>query len=270
MKPIYISILLFLSYPFIVIADNNRLLIQSTTSTRDSGFYEYMLPHFVEDHNINVSVVSVGTGQAIKNASRCDGDLLIVHSPVLEEKFVSSGYGLSRANLMHNNFVVIGPSHDPAKIRLSSNISEVFSRLYTSQYKFISRGDDSGTHLKEKELWEISNLNISNFDSNWYLESGQGMGATLNITIGLNAYTLTDHATWLRFTNKSNHISLYNADNNLHNQYGIIKINPQKCPYLNHNAANIFYNWILSTRGQDLIDKFTINDTAVFKSNIIK
>jgi len=267
MKNIFFSIILLFSFILSAIADDHKILIQSTTSTRDSGFYEYLLPFFYEAHNIQVSVISVGTGQAIKNASRCDGDLLIVHSPKLEEKFMSSDYGLLRNNLMYNNFIVVGPESDPAKIKLSSSILHVFSKLHSSKSKFISRGDDSGTHFKEKYIWELLDLDVLNFSDNWYLESGQGMGATLNIAIGLNAYSLVDEATWLRFSNKANHVSLFKNDDILFNQYGIIRINPSKCPNLNHDSAKIFYDWILSAKGQDVINRFTINGLTVFTGN---
>ena len=263
----YLSLLLFI-YPLNVLSDNN-ILIQSTTSTRDSGFYEYIIPFFYNKHKINVSVVSVGTGQAIKNASRCDGDLLIVHAMELEKKFINNGFGVLRNNLMHNNFVIIGPKNDPANIYNSTNISEVFYKLYNTKHKFISRGDDSGTHMKEKKIWGLAQINTAKLDNNWYLESGQGMGATLNITIGLNAYTISDNATWARFNNKNSHKILFDKDKSLHNQYGIIKINPKICPDLNHNNANIFYNWILSNEGQTLIDQFTINGINVFNGNFI-
>ena len=267
MKNIFLFILLTFLYSLNSLADDNKILIQSTTSTRDSGFYEYILPYFYKEHDISVSVVSVGTGQAIKNASRCDGDLLIVHSPKLEEKFMSSGFGLKRNKLMYNNFIIIGPKNDPVKISSSTSILDVFSKLYASKFKFISRADDSGTHSKEKYIWELLGLESSDFDDNWYLESGQGMGATLNIAIGLNAYTLADQATWVRFSNKSNHISLFEKDNILHNQYGIIRINPNRCPNLKHESAELFYNWILSEEGQHLIDSFLIDGKSVFTGN---
>ena len=267
MKNIFLIILFNFLFALQAIADDNKILIQSTTSTRDSGFYEYILPYFYKKHNISVSVVSVGTGQAIKNASRCDGDLLIVHSPKLEEKFMSSGFGLKRNNLMYNNFIIIGPKNDPVKISSSRSILDVFSKLYATKFKFISRGDDSGTHLKEKYIWELLDLESSDFDQNWYLESGQGMGATLNIAIGMNAYSLADQATWIRFSNKSNHKSLFEKDNILHNQYGIIRINPIRCPDINHESAELFYNWILSEEGQHLIDSFLINGKSVFTGN---
>ena len=167
MKNIFLFILLTFLYSLNSLADDNKILIQSTTSTRDSGFYEYILPYFYKEHNISVSVVSVGTGQAIKNASRCDGDLLIVHSPKLEEKFMSSGFGLKRNNLMYNNFIIIGPKNDPVKISSSTSILDVFSKLYASKFKFISRADDSGTHSKEKSIWELLGLESSDFDQNF-------------------------------------------------------------------------------------------------------
>ncbi len=250
-----------------LLAADKTLWIQSTTSTRDSGLYKYLLPFFERDFQIKTYVIAVGTGQAIENAKNCDGDVLIVHSKDQELKFVKDGYGSDRYDLMFNDFVIIGPSSNPANINTTDTISSIFSKIANSRSKFISRGDDSGTHLSELKLWNIANLDPLPFSGKWYLNTGQGMGSTLNIAIGMDGYTLTDRSTWVRYSNKKNHLILYENNPNLFNQYGIIKINKKHCKDINHNAARIFIDWILSKKGQDLIGSYKLNDNQLFTPN---
>ena len=244
------------------------LRILSTTSTRDSGLYEYLLPIFEKKYDINSYVIATGTGHAIKNAEYCNGDVLITHAKNLEEQFVADGYGKHRSNLMYNDFVLIGPSSDPAKISNSDNVSDAFSRIYQSTPFFISRGDQSGTHLSELNIWNsyaISKPIPSNHK--WYLETGQGMGATLNVAVGMNAYTYSDRATWLKFKNKQNHVILYENDDLLRNQYGIVLINENHCRNINHDEANMFYKWITSNEGQEHISNYKFNNEPLFIPN---
>jgi len=250
--------------------EKNVLWLQSTTSARDSGLYSFILPKFEEKYNIKVYVVAVGTGQALQNAKNCDGDILIVHATNLERKFINDGYGIIRSNLMYNDFVIVGPSKNPANININDKISIVFNKIYKNSIKFISRGDSSGTHLAEMKLWDMAHINPSPYSGKWYLNSGQGMGSTLNIAVGLNAYTFTDRATWLRFKNKQSHKILFEGDPELYNQYGIVKINPKHCKNRNHSLANNFYDWVLSTEGQELIGSFRIDGEKVFIPNSIK
>tara|TARA_B100000287_G_scaffold300617_1_gene283768 strand:+ start:1557 stop:2402 length:846 start_codon:yes stop_codon:yes gene_type:complete len=259
----FILLCFFTLISFYANANDRELIIQSTTSTRDSGFYEFIVPKFNELYQISVKVISVGTGQAILNAKNCDGDILIVHSKADEDNFVNSGYGSIRKNLMYNDYVVIGPSNVSSNFSNYSNVTEVFKNILTYSI-FVSRGDDSGTHKAEKRIWNISTINPSSHSKDNYLETGQGMGATLNIAIGLNAYTLSDRATWLNFKNKSDHKIVYEKDPLLFNQYGITIINDRKCPNINKEAAVLFFNWITSDEAKKLINSYRVNGFQLF------
>lgn len=246
---------------------NDFITIQSTTSTVNSGLYDHILPIFINKHNINVKVVSVGTGQAIKNASRCDADILIVHSKKDEEEFVSNGYGEKRFDLMYNDFVIIGPSKNKVGISSSDDLKKVLKKIKDSKVKFVSRGDNSGTHKKEKELWQQISVEDSFFNQKNYIEVGQGMGSTLNIAIEVDGYVLSDRATWINFKNKKNHEIIFEDDKNLFNQYGIIKISKDNCPNTKNKLASIFLNWIVSKDGQDSITSFRIENKQLFFPN---
>ena len=246
---------------------NDFITIQSTTSTVNSGLYDHILLIFINKHNINVKVVSVGTGQAIKNASRCDADILIVHSKKDEEEFVSNGYGEKRFDLMYNDFVIIGPSKNKVDISSSDDLKQVLKKIKDSKVKFVSRGDNSGTHKKEKELWQQISVEDSFFNQKNYIEVGQGMGSTLNIAIEVDGYVLSDRATWINFKNKKNHEIIFEDDKNLFNQYGIIKISKDNCPNTKNKLASIFLNWIVSKDGQDSITSFSIENKQLFFPN---
>ena len=243
------------------------ITLQSTTSTQNSGLYDYILPIFSDKYNIDVRVVAVGTGQAIKNAQNCDGDVLIVHSQTSEENFVESGYGLYRQNLMYNDFIIIGPQNDPAEINSSQNAFEVFKKIYNAKSVFSSRGDESGTHKAEIKIWNEINLETNKFNGNWYRELGLGMGATLNVAVQMDAYALSDRATWLAFNNKRDHKILFEGDKSLFNQYGIIPVNPKKCPTVKFNLSEKFIYWMLSKEGQNKIASFKVNGHQLFFPN---
>ena len=243
------------------------ITLQSTTSTQNSGLYDYILPIFSDKYNIDVRVVAVGTGQAIKNAQNCDGDVLIVHSQTSEENFVESGYGLYRQNLMYNDFIIIGPQNDPAEINSSQNAFEVFKKIYNAKSVFSSRGDESGTHKAEIKIWNEINLETNKFNGNWYRELGLGMGATLNVAVQMDAYALSDRATWLAFNNKRDHKVLFEGDKSLFNQYGIIPVNPKKCPTVKFNLSEKFIYWMLSKEGQNKIASFKVNGHQLFFPN---
>ena len=261
-----IFLLLFLGPPKISLS-KEFITLQSTTSTQNSGLYDYILPIFSDKYNIDVRVVAVGTGQAIKNAQNCDGDVLIVHSQTSEENFVESGYGLYRQNLMYNDFIIIGPQNDPAEIIPSQNAFEVFKKIYIAKSIFSSRGDESGTHKAETKIWNEINLETNKFNGNWYRELGLGMGATLNVAVQMDAYTLSDRATWLAFNNKRDHKILFEGDKSLFNQYGIIPVNPKKCPTVKFNLSEKFIYWMLSKEGQNKIASFKINGHQLFFPN---
>tara|TARA_B100000686_G_scaffold31244_2_gene32145 strand:- start:20795 stop:21607 length:813 start_codon:yes stop_codon:yes gene_type:complete len=264
---LYIVIFMILVVPQVYGRSNDTIVIQSTTSTRDSGFYDYILPIFKNKFSLDAYVVAVGTGLAIKNAMNCDADILITHAITLEHDFISKGFGVTRNNLMYNDFVLIGPQNNPAKISSSDSVTEAFIKIAKSQNTFISRADDSGTHISEKNIWNKTKLHSDKFTIEWYLESGQGMGQTLNIAIAKNAYTYTDRATWLKFKNKQNHRIIYQNDPLLVNQYGIITINPQRCPNINHKGAKTLHDWLISKDGQNYIAEFTLNNEQLFIPN---
>ena len=250
---------------------DQRIIVQSTTSTQNAGFYDHVVPTFTRQTGIEVGVVAVGTGQALKNASRCDGDLLIVHARDAEDKFIAAGHGIRRHDLMYNDFVLVGPQRDPADATRAMSVIDALRRIHRSGAKFASRGDESGTHKKEMALWEEARLTPSPTASDevdsWYLETGSGMGATLNFAVQSDSYALTDRATWLAFANKFRHRVLFSGDPRLFNQYGIVEINPAHCPDAAHQEAAIFTRWLLSGEGQQLIATLTRKGQQLFIPN---
>lgn len=248
-------------------ADRPAILVQSTTSTANSGLYDHLLPLFEQEHDIRVDVVAVGTGQAIKNARNCDGDVLLVHAKSLEENFVADGYGLMRTDLMYNDFVIVGPIDDPAAISATADAKTAFSQIAAAGALFASRGDGSGTHIKELSVWEAGGVDAALHSGEWYRETGSGMGATLNVAIGLGAYTLTDRATWIGFSNKQDFEILVEGGPELRNQYGIIPVNPAICPNVDAEAVDKFVDWLLSKDGQAAIAGFKIDGQQLFFPN---
>ena len=243
------------------------IILQSTTSTHNSGLYEDILPKYTAATGDRVRVVAVGTGQAIKNAMRCDGDVLLVHAKSAEEKFVSEGHGLFRRDLMYNDFVIIGPDHDPANLGAAKTIDDALSRIKTSQARFISRGDDSGTHKAERRLWDQAGIDVTTLPVKAYQEVGNGMGATINIAVETKAYTLTDRSTRIAYNNKRDARILFENDPALYNQYGIIPVNPAHCPYVRAEAARRFVDWMLSDAGQNAIASYKRFNTQLFFPN---
>lgn len=246
-------IILIFIYLFIsVVKAENSIILQSTTSLKNSGFYDYILPLIYKDLGIKVNVVAVGTGAAIRNSMNCDGDLLIVHSPQQEQIFMDNGFSKKKYYIMHNYYILIGPINDPAKIG-NLNVKSAFKRLFKTKSFFISRGDNSGTDYKEKMIWKSLNLNTSEFSVNWYLETGTSMGATINTAVGLNAYTFTDKATWLSFKNKLDFIIYSDNEDYLINKYNAHIINKDKCPQSNYKLANRVLIWLLSDKSKEHI-----------------
>jgi len=248
-------------------ADNPFIILQSTTSTQNSGLYDYLLPHFTAKSGIDVRVVAVGTGQALRNAEKCDGDVLVVHSKADEVKFVENGFGTKRSNLMYNDFVVLGPANDPANIASATTVDEALQRITASQSAFASRGDNSGTHKAEKRLWKAANIAIDSAVNSWYLETGLGMGATLNFAVQANAYTLSDRATWLAFANRAGHKILFQGQPPLFNQYGIVPVSKSHCPNVKHELAQEFTDWLVSPDGQNMIASYKRNGAQLFFPN---
>ena len=249
------------------IADNPFIILQSTTSTQNSGLYDYLLPQFTAKNGIEVRVVAVGTGQALRNAEKCDGDILITHSKTDELKFVKNGFGTERLNLMYNDFVVLGPANDPANIASAKTVYDALQRIVASQSKFASRGDNSGTHKAEKRLWKAANLTIDSAANNWYLETGLGMGATLNFAVQTDAYTLSDRATWLSFSNRAGHKILFQGQPPLFNQYGVVPVSNSHCPNVKYEFAQQFTDWLVSADGQNIIASYTLNGAQLFFPN---
>ena len=252
-----------------VSADQQSILVQSTTSTANSGLYDYLLPHFEAETGNKVNVVAVGTGQAIKNASNCDADVLLVHAKSAEEKFVRDGYGIKRYDLMYNDFVLVGPANDPAQVRLQPDATAALQTIAEKRSIFASRGDNSGTHKKEIQLWQQAGTDPTRESGKWYRETGSGMGATLNIAVGMGAYTMTDRATWINFKNRSDYKILLEGDKRLFNQYGIILVNEEKCPHSNTIAGTQFVNWMLNDKGQALIASYKLKDKQLFFPNAV-
>jgi tungstate transport system substrate-binding protein len=250
-----------------VLAEGRSIIVQSTTSTANSGLYEAILPQFTEATGITVNVVAVGTGQAIKNAQNGDGDVLLVHSKPAEEKFVAEGYGVQRFDVMYNDYVIVGPEDDPAGIGATKSAAQAFKQIADKGALFASRGDDSGTHKQELALWAASGADPSAASGGWYRETGSGMGATLNAAVGMGAYALTDRGTWISFENKGGHRVLLEGDPELFNQYGVILVNPEKHPRVKAAEGQAFIDWILSDKGQGAIAGFQLGGQQLFFPN---
>lgn len=248
-------------------AGERAIIVQSTTSTANSGLYDYLLPIFQAQSGIRVNVVAVGTGQAIRNAANCDGDLLLVHARPAEEKFVAQGYGTARTDLMYNDFIIVGPASDPAGVGGMSEVAAALTRIADVSALFASRGDDSGTHKKERALWRAAGIDPTAASGAWYRETGSGMGATLNAGIGMGAYVMTDRATWIAFANKADYAIAVEGDKALFNQYGVIPVNPEKCPNVDHEAARTFADWLLSAQGQAAIAAYRVDGQQLFFPN---
>jgi tungstate transport system substrate-binding protein len=251
-----------------VTADEGQLLLQSTTSTVNSGLLDAILPRFTEQTGVEVRVVSSGTGQALRNARNGDADLVLVHAKRDEEKFVAEGYGLERFDLMYNDFVMVGPPDDPAELQQAQSAAQAMSKIAATGANFVSRGDESGTHRKEMHLWELTDRDLSRISQQpWYLESGTGMGATLNIAINKRAYTLTDRGTWIRFGNKSDFEILFEGGEELFNPYGLILVNPKKHPHVNVVDGQALIDWLISEEGQQWINSYRIDGKQLFFAN---
>ncbi len=246
-----------------VLAKAETIRVASTTSTEASGLFGYILPQFTRKTGIAVRVVAVGTGQAIRLARRGDVDVLLVHHKPSEEKFLREGYGLRRHPLMFNDFVIVGPERDPAKVKEAVDVTQALMRIRDAMATFLSRGDDSGTHKRERRLWRTAGVNPS-VQQGWYREIGAGMGRTLNIAATMPAYTLVDRGTWLSFANRRSLVLLFEGDYRLRNPYGVIVVNPQKHPHVNVRAAQSFVRWLVSPAGQRAIGSFRIDGKVLF------
>jgi len=248
-------------------AAEESIIVQSTTSTQNSGLYDHILPIFEDETGIRVNVVAVGTGQALENGRRGDGDVLLVHAKPAEETFVAEGYGVERYDVMYNDFIIVGPANDPAGVKGMDDAPAALAQIAEEEAIFASRGDDSGTHKKEMSLWDVAGVDPTEASGTWYRETGSGMGATLNTGVGMDAYVMTDRATWISFGNKGDHEIPVEGDPSLFNQYGIIMVNPEKHPNVNVEAAQTFIDWILSEEGQSAIASFEVQGQQLFTPN---
>lgn len=240
------------------------ITVQSTTSTENSGLFAYLLPLFTAKTGIDVRVVAVGTGQAIKNARNGDADVLLVHAKADEEKFVSEGFGVKRHELMFNDFILVGPLSDPAGAAGETDAVAAFKKIADAKATFVSRGDDSGTHKAELKLWAAAGVDAKAASGTWYREAGQGMGATLNMASSMSAYVLSDRATWSSFENKGSLKMVLAGDPRLHNVYGVILVSPAKHPHVKAREGQSFIDWLISPEGQAAIAGFKINGEQQF------
>ncbi len=249
------------------LAQQRFITVASTTSTEQSGLFGYLLPVFEKKTGIRVRVVAVGTGQALDIGRRGDADVVFVHARPLEEKFVAEGFGVRRFEVMYNDFVLIGPRADAAKVRDTRDIAAALAAIKSAQAPFVSRGDKSGTHFAELALWKAAGIDIVKDKGLWYRDTGQGMGPALNSAAAMNAYILSDRATWLSFRNRAGLVIAVEGDSRLFNQYGIMLVNPQKHPSVKRELGQQFIDWVISPEGQKSIAAYRIGGEQLFFPN---
>ncbi|OGL41157.1 MAG: tungsten ABC transporter substrate-binding protein [Candidatus Schekmanbacteria bacterium RIFCSPHIGHO2_02_FULL_38_11] len=248
---------LFLIFQFALVSitlfAQERLKLSTTTSTENTGLLNVLLPPFEKKLDVKVDIISVGTGQALKLAENGDVDVTLVHAKKLEDEFMAKGFGVDRRDVMYNDFVIIGPKNDPAGVKKEKNVIEAFKKIAEAKVIFISRGDNSGTHTKEKECWEKADIKPS---GNWYVESGKGMGEVINMADEKMGYTLSDRGTYLAYKSKCELEILFEGDSSLFNPYSVIAVNPEKHPHVNYKKAKALVEWITSVEGQKIIGEF--------------
>ncbi len=245
-------------------AQERFITVASTTSTEQSGLFKYLLPIFEKKTGIQVRVVAVGTGQALDIGRRGDADVVFVHAKPLEEKFMAEGQGVKRYDVMYNDFVLVGPKSDPAKVSGTKDIVAALRKIRAAQAPFVSRGDRSGTHFAELQLWKDAGIDIAKDKGPWYRDTGQGMGPALNTAAAMNAYILSDRGTWLSFKNRRDLGIVVEGDKRLFNQYGIMLVNPEKHPDVKKEWGQQFVDWIISPEGQQAIAGYKINGEQLF------
>ena len=258
--------LVLLSQTQMAIAQEKSIVVSSTTSTEQSGLFGYLLPIFEKKVGIQVKVVAVGTGQALDIGRRGDADVVFVHDKPAEEKFIEEGYSTQRNEVMYNDFVLIGPKADPAKIGGGKDIQAALQKIAATQTPFISRGDKSGTHAAELRYWKGAGVEVSP-SSSWYKETGSGMGPALNTASAMNGYILSDRATWLTFKNRGDLSILVQGDPKLFNQYGVMLVNPVKYPQVKKSEGQVFIDWLISKDGQDTIASYKVGGEQLFFPN---
>src|SRR5215203_4190126 len=248
-------------------SQDKSIVVASTTSTQDSGLFGHILPMFKARTGIDVKVVAQGTGQALDTARRGDADVVFVHAKPAEEKFLSEGFGVKRYPAMYNDFILVGPKSDPAGIKGTKDIVAALTAIKAKGADFISRGDKSGTHQAEINLWKVAGVVIGKDKGPWYKEIGQGMGAALNTASASNAYVLADRGTWLSFKNRGDLLISVEGDKRLFNQYGVMLVNPEKHASVKKDLGRQFIDWLVSPEGQKVISDYKINGKQLFYPN---
>lgn len=252
------------------LAEDRSIIVASTTSTQDSGLFGHILPLFKDKTGIDVKVIAQGTGQALDTARRGDADVVFVHAKAQEEKFLEEGFGVKRFDVMYNDFVLVGPTDDPAGVAGGKDIVAALKAIEQKQAPLVSRGDESGTHLAELKLWKEAGIDIDAARGPWYREIGQGMGAALNTAAAMNAYVLSDRGTWLSFKNRGDLAIAVEGDKRLFNQYGVMLVNPAKHPTVKADLGQAFVNWLISPEGQAAIAAYRIDGQQLFFPNAAK
>lgn len=248
-------------------AQEKFIVVSSTTSTEQSGLFGHLLPQFEKDTGIKVRVVALGTGQALDMARRGDADVVFVHDQAAEEKLVAEGFGVKRLPVMYNDFVLIGPKSDPAKIGGGKDIFTALQKIEAAQAPFVSRGDKSGTHAAELRYWKAAGVDLAAKKGSWYRDTGSGMGPTLNTASSMNGYVLADRATWLSFKNRGDLAILVEGDKRLFNQYGVMLVNPARHPQVKRDLGQQFIDWVVSPAGQAAIAAYRIGGEQLFFPN---
>ena len=248
-------------------AQDRFITVASTTSTEQSGLFKHILPEFAKKTGVQVRVVALGTGQALDVGRRGDADVVFVHDKPAEEKFVAEGSGVERKEVMYNDFILIGPKSDPAKVAGGKDITAALAKIQAAQAAFVSRGDKSGTHAAELRYWKDAGVDLAAAKGAWYRETGSGMGPALNTAASMNAYILTDRGTWLAFKNRGDLAILVEGDPRLFNQYGVILVNPAKHPHVKKAEGQAFVDWLVSPEGQHSIASYKIDGEQLFFPN---
>ena len=249
------------------VAQDKYIIVASTTSTEQSGLFGYLLPVFQKKTGIQVRVVALGTGQALDLARRGDADVVFVHARSAEEKFIAEGHGVRRFDVMYNDFVLIGPRADPAKISGGKDILGGLKKIKAASAPFVSRGDRSGTHIAELDLWKLAGIDIATEKGPWYRDTGQGMGPALNTAAAMNAYILADRGTWISFKNRGGLAIAVEGDKRLFNQYGVMLVNPARHPNVKKDLGQAFVDWVISPEGQKTIAEYKIGGEQLFFPN---
>ncbi len=249
------------------LAQEKFIVVASTTSTEQSGLFGHILPAFQKKTGIQVRVVALGTGQALDLARRGDADVVFVHARSAEEKFLAEGHGVRRFDVMYNDFVLIGPKSDPAKVSGGRDILGALKKIKAAGAPFVSRGDRSGTHIAELDLWKLAGIDIATEKGPWYRDTGQGMGPALNTAAAMNAYILADRGTWISFKNRGELAIAVEGDTRLFNQYGVMLVNPAKHPNVKKDLGQAFVDWVISPEGQKTIAEYKIGGEQLFFAN---